>query len=131
MARLYALPLPLLRPAKISTSITPVLRNANASLILHPPALSIPILSAKSISRNRLTANAPHQKYIYPDPIPEFAKSETLKFRAELYKKLSKDKETFRDELDKVVDVCSEVLDVSNFLAECVLVSNNDMQTES
>ncbi|KAJ9172082.1 hypothetical protein P3X46_015368 [Hevea brasiliensis] len=114
MARLYALPLPLLRPAKISTSITPVLRNANASLILHPPALSIPILSAKSISRNRLTANAPHQKYIYPDPIPEFAKSETLKFRAELYKKLSKDKETFRDELDKVVDVCSEIF--SDFL---------------
>lgn len=37
---------------------------------------------------------------------------ETQKFRAELLKKLSKDKETFRDDLDKVVDVCSEV----NFL---------------
>ncbi|KAG8663304.1 protein PLASTID REDOX INSENSITIVE 2, chloroplastic [Manihot esculenta] len=110
MALLYRLPLPLLCRAKISTSFTPVL--ANPSLILHPPA----ILSAKCISRKPPAATAPHQKYVYPDPIPEFAKSETQKFRAELLKKLAKDKETFRDDLDKVVDVCSEIF--SDFLHE-------------
>lgn len=69
MALLYRLPLPLLCRAKISTSFTPVL--GNPSLILHPPA----ILSAKCISRKPPAATAPHQKYVYPDPIPEFAKS--------------------------------------------------------
>ncbi|KAJ8547775.1 hypothetical protein K7X08_021011 [Anisodus acutangulus] len=35
------------------------------------------------------------QKYVYPDPIRAFA--ETDRFRAELLKKLSKEKETFGD----------------------------------
>lgn len=37
---------------------------------------------------------------------------ETQKFRTELFKKLSKEKETFGDDLDKVVEVCSEVVDL-------------------
>ncbi|XP_070016607.1 uncharacterized protein [Nicotiana sylvestris] len=45
------------------------------------------------------------QKYVYPDPIPEFA---VAKFKTELLKKLSKEKETFGDELDDVVSVCAE-----------------------
>ncbi|OVA16268.1 hypothetical protein BVC80_8971g30 [Macleaya cordata] len=48
------------------------------------------------------------QKYVYPDPIPEFAESETQKFRGELLKKLSKNKDSFGDDLDEVVNVCSE-----------------------
>ncbi|XP_016494263.1 protein PLASTID REDOX INSENSITIVE 2, chloroplastic-like isoform X2 [Nicotiana tabacum] len=46
------------------------------------------------------------QKYVYPDPIPEFA---VAKFKTELLKKLSKEKETFGDELDDVVSVCAEI----------------------
>lgn len=34
---------------------------------------------------------------------------ETQKFRAELLRKLLKDKDTFGDELDEVIDVCAEV----------------------
>lgn len=54
------------------------------------------------------------QKYTYPDPIPEFAESETKKFRFEILNKLSKNKDSFEGDLDKVVDVCSEIF--SNFL---------------
>lgn len=46
---------------------------------------------------------------MYPDPIPEFAEAEIRKFRAEVLRKLLKDKDTFGDELDAVVDVCAEI----------------------
>lgn len=81
----------------------------------------------------------PLQKYVYPDPIPEFAVyvlffniyllgtyckhkhkviassfcarwQETKKFREELKKKLYKERDTFGDDLDKVVDTCTEVI---------------------
>ncbi|KDP21307.1 hypothetical protein JCGZ_21778 [Jatropha curcas] len=115
MALFYALRLPLvstsprpLPPAKISNSETLILRTP--SLLLHSlPSLSFSIFSEKSI----YCSNLP-QKYTYPDPIPEFAKSETQKFRVGLLKKLSKEKETFGNNLDKVVDVCSEIF--SDFL---------------
>ncbi|XP_023740299.1 protein PLASTID REDOX INSENSITIVE 2, chloroplastic isoform X1 [Lactuca sativa] len=51
----------------------------------------------------------PLQKYVYPDPIPEFAVYETKKFREELKKKLYKERDTFGDDLDKVVDTCTEL----------------------
>lgn len=35
---------------------------------------------------------------------------ETQKFRSELMRKLLKDKDTFGDDLDEVIDVCTEVL---------------------
>lgn len=38
---------------------------------------------------------------------------ETQKFKEELMKKLSKEKETFGDELNAVVNVCTEVNSVS------------------
>ncbi|KAH6801921.1 Serine/Threonine-kinase [Perilla frutescens var. frutescens] len=50
------------------------------------------------------------EKYVYPDPIPEFAAAETEKFKAELLKKLSKEKEAFGNDLQMVVDVCAEIL---------------------
>lgn len=49
------------------------------------------------------------QKYVYPDPIPEFAEAETQKFRDELLKKLMKDKEEFGEDLNEVVKVCAEI----------------------
>ncbi|KAK9064511.1 hypothetical protein SSX86_015893 [Deinandra increscens subsp. villosa] len=56
----------------------------------------------------------PFQKYIYPDPIPEFAAYETNKFREELRKKLCTERETFGDDLDAVLDTCSKLF--SEFL---------------
>ncbi|KAG6469228.1 hypothetical protein ZIOFF_073934 [Zingiber officinale] len=47
--------------------------------------------------------------YLYPDPIPEFAKAETRKFEDELRKKLVKSKEVFRDDVDEVVKICAEI----------------------
>ncbi|XP_077216671.1 protein PLASTID REDOX INSENSITIVE 2, chloroplastic-like [Tasmannia lanceolata] len=72
---------------------------------------------AKPISSNISTKHlraATQQKYVYPDPIPEFAEAETRKFRVELLKKLSKDKETFGKDIDTVVKICAEIL--SDFL---------------
>ncbi|KAJ4972441.1 hypothetical protein NE237_005615 [Protea cynaroides] len=76
------------------------------------PTISVkPIFIRFSIEPLRLAAQ---QKYVYPDPIPEFAEAETHKFRRELLKKLSKDKDTFGDELNSVVTVCAEIF--SDFL---------------
>lgn len=109
-------------PAKIPTSTTLLIPRTTA-LILHtsPPYRSLhlcfSILSSKPISvkpfLSPLAASSPH-KYIYPDPIPEFAKAETRKFKSELFKKLSKDKDTFGDDLKSVIEVCAEVF--NNFL---------------
>ncbi|XP_022878216.1 protein PLASTID REDOX INSENSITIVE 2, chloroplastic-like isoform X2 [Olea europaea var. sylvestris] len=79
-------------------------KNPNVhGTILRARRLLIP---TKTFSR-ALNATQP-QKYIYPEPISEFAAAETLKFRAELLKKLSKEKETFGNDLQTVVNVCSE-----------------------
>ncbi|XP_022878215.1 protein PLASTID REDOX INSENSITIVE 2, chloroplastic-like isoform X1 [Olea europaea var. sylvestris] len=80
-------------------------KNPNVhGTILRARRLLIP---TKTFSR-ALNATQP-QKYIYPEPISEFAAAETLKFRAELLKKLSKEKETFGNDLQTVVNVCSEI----------------------
>ncbi|KAA8529528.1 hypothetical protein F0562_033672 [Nyssa sinensis] len=115
-------------PVTSIASVFPAQRpNSNDSMlrtpcvILHPPSseasFSSSTLSSKRISANTFPGNlraTPPQKYVYPDPIPEFALAETQKFRAELLKKLSKDKETFGDDLDTVVNVCVEIF--SEFL---------------
>ncbi|KAK9113873.1 hypothetical protein Syun_020670 [Stephania yunnanensis] len=74
--------------------------------------------SLRRISSNTLSTNSrgtarpamPPQKYVYPDPIPEFAELETRKFRSELLRKLSKNREAFGGDLDNVVKVCAEIL---------------------
>ncbi|OIW10540.1 hypothetical protein TanjilG_15912 [Lupinus angustifolius] len=48
------------------------------------------------------------QKYVYPDPCPHFAESETQKFKAELLEKLLEEKDEFGDELDAVINVCAQ-----------------------
>ncbi|KAI3729043.1 hypothetical protein L6452_17689 [Arctium lappa] len=58
----------------------------------------------------------PLQKYVYPDPIPEFAVHETKKFREELKKKLYKEKETFGADFDRVLDTCTQLF--SEFLVK-------------
>ncbi|GFP96164.1 hypothetical protein PHJA_001760500 [Phtheirospermum japonicum] len=56
---------------------------------------------------------AAEKEYKFPDPIPEFADSETDKFKTHLLKKLSK-KDMFGDSLDEVVGICTEIF--NNFL---------------
>ncbi|KAF9605411.1 hypothetical protein IFM89_017150 [Coptis chinensis] len=77
----------------------------------NPPSTYLPTLSLKAISSNTLLLNdtSTQCKYVYPDPVPEFAQTETLKFRSELRKNLWTNKE-FGDDLDKVVSVCEEVI---------------------
>eukprot|EP00262_Sarcandra_glabra_P010494 TRINITY_DN25777_c0_g1_i1.p1 TRINITY_DN25777_c0_g1~~TRINITY_DN25777_c0_g1_i1.p1 ORF type:complete len:202 (-),score=23.55 TRINITY_DN25777_c0_g1_i1:362-967(-) len=52
-------------------------------------------------------------EYVFPDPIPEFAHSETDKFRTHLLKKLSK-KDIYGESVEEVVGICTEIF--SNFL---------------
>lgn len=60
-------------------------------------------------------------KYVYPDPIPEFAQAETEKFRGELRKRLMKSRDAFSSsgggggsDIDTVVNICAEIF--SEFL---------------
>ncbi|KAK6133605.1 hypothetical protein DH2020_032635 [Rehmannia glutinosa] len=103
---------PILRPPTAIPAKNPISNGAilrTASLILRTPPF---FLTAKALSKS-LKAT-PSQKYVYPDPIPEFAAAETQKFKAELLKKLSKEKDTFGADLQTVVSVCAEVF--SEFL---------------
>ncbi|XP_030961263.1 protein PLASTID REDOX INSENSITIVE 2, chloroplastic-like isoform X3 [Quercus lobata] len=100
------------KPKPLSSTSKPLfLRTPCLILRLHSPTPSSSTFSAKPISQISLTtslrASSP-QKYVYPDPIPEFAEAEIRKFRAEVLRKLLKDKDTFGEELDAVVDVCAE-----------------------
>ncbi|KAK9090493.1 hypothetical protein Sjap_023670 [Stephania japonica] len=77
-----------------------------------PSSHSLRRISSNTLStRPRSAARhaTPLQKYVYPDPIPEFAEHETRKFRSELMRKLSKNKEAFGGDLDNVVKVCAEI----------------------
>ncbi|XP_025982634.2 protein PLASTID REDOX INSENSITIVE 2, chloroplastic [Glycine max] len=77
-----------------------------------------PRFSAKPISRNSFTCaltHSPTHKYVYPDPVPEFAEHETQKFKFELFWKLSEEGvDEFGDDLHSVVDVCAQIF--SEFL---------------
>ncbi|XP_074274459.1 protein PLASTID REDOX INSENSITIVE 2, chloroplastic-like [Silene latifolia] len=66
-----------------------------------------------SFTKNHTICKA--AEYQFPDPIPEFADSETEKFKAHLVKKLTK-KDIYGDELDEVVGICTEIF--SKFLHE-------------
>ncbi|KAI3452769.1 hypothetical protein Pfo_009432 [Paulownia fortunei] len=98
---------PILRPPMAIPAKNPISNGAvlrTASLILRTPPL---FFTAKTFSRPPKAV--PSQKYVYPDPIPEFAAAETQKFKAELLKKLSKEKDTFGDDLQTVVGLCAEI----------------------
>ncbi|XP_019170604.1 PREDICTED: protein PLASTID REDOX INSENSITIVE 2-like isoform X1 [Ipomoea nil] len=99
-------------PAKIPWRSRPILRTP--SLIVRTPQS---ITAARRFISTPLGA-APPRKYVYPDPIPEFAAAETEKFKAELSNRLFKENETFssRNELDAVVSVCAEIF--SEFLRD-------------
>ncbi|KAM1300282.1 hypothetical protein EV2_011930 [Malus domestica] len=100
-------------PLVSSPALTPPSKTPMSTVIhiLRPPLK--PIFRNSAVKPPRATAATP-QKYVYPDPIPQFAESETQKFRAELSRRLLKEKETFGHDLHSVVDVCAEI--VSEFL---------------
>lgn len=144
--------LPLSRPYIPSFKLKSIPKSNPKPYSLSQPLASIfslnPIASLSnhnnSINDNKslspaLAAAWQPPKYVYPDPIPEFALvvsaslhsfvlflfgflsiifganytfyvlQETEKFRGELRKKLLKSKETFGDDIDAVVEVCAEV----------------------
>uniref|UniRef100_A0A7N1A707 Protein PLASTID REDOX INSENSITIVE 2, chloroplastic-like n=1 Tax=Kalanchoe fedtschenkoi TaxID=63787 RepID=A0A7N1A707_KALFE len=53
---------------------------------------------------------ATSEKYVYPDPNPEFTEAEVVKFRGEILKRLANEKEEYGDSLNEVVNVCVQVL---------------------
>ncbi|KAH7515770.1 hypothetical protein FEM48_Zijuj10G0061400 [Ziziphus jujuba var. spinosa] len=104
---------PPISPAIQPSSLTYHLPNSASPrfiLRLQSQALSFRLPTCIESTMNPLRASMPPNKYVYPDPIPEFAESETLKFKTELWHKLLKDKETFGDDLDHVVEVCTETI---------------------
>ncbi|GAB4839845.1 hypothetical protein Ancab_020555 [Ancistrocladus abbreviatus] len=96
-----------LTPAKTPPFIKKPLILRTPFLILHPSHLPP---SSSIFSPNQICGATPPQKYVYPDPILEFAQAETRIFKVEIAKKLMEDGETFGDELDAVVNVCAEIL---------------------
>eukprot|EP00268_Persea_americana_P064632 TRINITY_DN8534_c0_g1_i1.p1 TRINITY_DN8534_c0_g1~~TRINITY_DN8534_c0_g1_i1.p1 ORF type:complete len:214 (+),score=38.29 TRINITY_DN8534_c0_g1_i1:96-644(+) len=90
---------------------------SRSALILLPLFSTSPFSSLLTIPSKPISSNIyikpprawSQPKYVYPDPIPEFAKAETQKFRSELRKRLAKDRETFGDDMDTVVKTCAEI----------------------
>ncbi|KAI9073428.1 hypothetical protein K1719_044613 [Acacia pycnantha] len=91
-----------LSPAKIRLS------NSNAPTLRLSSPLSLKFLSTRN-TFTRILSSSPTQNHIYPDPVPEFAESETQKFRAELFERLSEDKDEFGEDLHAVVHVCAQI----------------------
>ncbi|XP_071696002.1 protein PLASTID REDOX INSENSITIVE 2, chloroplastic-like [Rutidosis leptorrhynchoides] len=97
----------------VTLSSTPIIPSVTSPIANKTSKFATPLTSPYSSKKIRclsLTVRAsPFEKYVYPDPIPEFALHETKKFREELKKKLYKEKDTFNDDLDRVLDTCTEL----------------------
>ncbi|KAL7110270.1 hypothetical protein ACP275_05G014300 [Erythranthe tilingii] len=89
-------------PAQTSISGGSILRTA--FFVLHAPP---------TFSTARNFPKAPKsvlgQKFVYPGAAPDFAAVETQRFKVELLKELSKEKETFGSDIRTVVNVCAEI----------------------
>ncbi|XP_043703246.1 protein PLASTID REDOX INSENSITIVE 2, chloroplastic [Telopea speciosissima] len=79
------------------SSSVPLLRK---NIAAPPPSLPFSFSSKKQICRAA--------EYKFPDPIPEFAESETERFRTHLHKKLSK-RSIYGDSVQEVVEICTEI----------------------
>ncbi|XP_020112437.1 protein PLASTID REDOX INSENSITIVE 2-like [Ananas comosus] len=102
-------------PSKFSSPSPPPLRRGS----IHLCARFVPSSLSKrsffgSFSKPLEAAPWEPPKYVYPDPIPQFAVAEAHKFGSELRKKLLKSKEVFGDDIDEVVKTCEQIF--SDFL---------------
>ncbi|KAM0055965.1 putative protein PLASTID REDOX INSENSITIVE 2 [Helianthus debilis subsp. tardiflorus] len=100
---------PTLSSTGLITSLAPMPAKTLNSATVPTSGGFIKQFPSKTSHFFRLRAT-PLQKYVYPDPIPEFALDEMTKFREELKKKLYADREMFGDDLDAVLDTCTEVI---------------------
>ncbi|KAK8935710.1 hypothetical protein KSP39_PZI013495 [Platanthera zijinensis] len=98
------------KPSRDPNSATAKIPPINSYRAIRPLLLPSPSSSSKSV----VAKGAWQPKYVYPDPNPDFARTETAKFQVELMRSLSKNKETFGKDVEEVVSVCSEIF--SNFL---------------
>ncbi|XP_056165046.1 uncharacterized protein LOC115671709 isoform X4 [Syzygium oleosum] len=71
-----------------------------------------PILSRRPRNSPSWVRATSSQKHVYPDPIPEFAASETRKFEGELREKLSGDVDTIGEDLDSVIRVRTQKIQI-------------------
>ncbi|RZR82748.1 hypothetical protein BHM03_00009227 [Ensete ventricosum] len=115
--RSFTLPFSFSYPPVASSRPSPA-PFATQPFLSFPSSIPIP-LKASAMSPWRAAWQRP--VYVYPDPIPEFAKAvifETRKFEDDLRRKLLMSKEIFGDDVDTVVELCGEVGDCifSNFL---------------
>ncbi|KAH6809551.1 DNA polymerase lambda [Perilla frutescens var. frutescens] len=105
---------PFMGSLSISKMLFSMSMNLYGSSSLHSSSSKTPAAAFRSLLLNtRRKSNlicTAEKEYKFPDPIPEFADSETEKFKSHLTKKLSK-KEMFGDSLDEVVGICTEIFD--------------------
>lgn len=88
------------------------LRGVSLVSTSNAKTLTLPIPSSLPLRTNRnrvegLICRA-EKEYKFPNPIPEFADSETEKFEIHMKKKLSKKNDVFGNSVDQVVTICSE-----------------------
>ncbi|KAK8956088.1 hypothetical protein KSP40_PGU005156 [Platanthera guangdongensis] len=102
--------------AKIASFKHQPSRDPNSATAKTSPIISyrairpLHLPSPSSSSKSVVAKGAWQPKYVYPDPNPDFARTETAKFQVELMRRLSKNKETFGKDVEEVVSVCSEDL---------------------
>ncbi|XP_020215929.1 protein PLASTID REDOX INSENSITIVE 2, chloroplastic isoform X3 [Cajanus cajan] len=101
-----------LASSPVTVTLSAAKTLASNALIPHhsfppSPSPSPSWLSLKPICRISFTCALSHN-HVYPNPIPEFAKSETRKFQTQLFRKLSENVDEFGDDLDQVVAVCAQ-----------------------
>lgn len=108
-----------------TTSVVPIIscsseakRSSNFTVPQRTPPYLLSVSAGPGFSNllRAATFAATLPNCTYPDPIPDFADSETKKFKAELVKKLTVDMDEFGDDLFGVVDACTEIF--SKFLHE-------------
>ncbi|XP_031493504.1 protein PLASTID REDOX INSENSITIVE 2, chloroplastic-like isoform X1 [Nymphaea colorata] len=120
---LYSLPINS-STSKVTTRVAFSLfppRPASPSSLSGLPLFLSPAFPSRLSGLSRIAQLKPlmvGHKYMYPNPIPEFAIAETHKFRVELMKKLKKNRETFGDDCEEVLSVCSEVKIFNEFLCK-------------
>ncbi|KAI5419747.1 protein PLASTID REDOX INSENSITIVE 2, chloroplastic [Lathyrus oleraceus] len=111
MASTSSLSLFLIPSSSSSSSIPPLcfsLTTTKCKQRFAFPSLNTKLTTLPFSSTKRSITRASDSEYKFPDPIPEFADSETEKFQSHLLNKLS-EKDIFEESVEQVVGVCTEI----------------------